>query len=237
MKSHRDGTLETIKFATRKAVYYESLRKIIELGEAEDFLHHFPAFVGRQTLLRTFTLYELYKRTLGISGHVCEVGVYKGAGSILLGKLIQMYEPESLTMVHGVDHWRGTDDDTDAELQVAGGNVADETKVRELIRLQDLEKIVKIHNLDARTDFPEFFEKYPHLRFKLVFLDSGTHAVTSASIKSLWPRLNVGGIIVFDQYNHEVAPGETKAVHELLPNEKIETILPSWMPAHYIVKK
>jgi len=74
------------------------------------------------------------------------------------------------------------------------------------------------------------------LRFKMVFLDSGTYSVTSASIKALWPRLNVGGIMVFDQYNNEVAPGETRAVQELLPDEKIQTIQPSWMPCSYICK-
>jgi len=201
-----------------------------------DFLSHFPAFIGRQTLLRNLTLYELYKKTLGIGGHIAEVGVYKGAGSILFGKLIHLYEPESLTMVHGFDLFRGTDTDTASELQVSGGNLSDESKLRELIRLQELHGTVKIHNLDARTDFPAFFEKYPHLRFKMVFLDSGTYSVTSASIKALWPRLNVGGIMVFDQYNNEVAPGETRAVQELLPDEKIQTIQPSWMPCSYICK-
>jgi hypothetical protein len=237
IKSHIDGEFETVKFKDKKAKYYENLPKILELGVSVDFLHHFPAFVGRQTLLRNFTLYELYKKTLGISGHVAEVGVYKGAGSILFGKLIQMFEPESLTMVHGFDHWKGTDGDTDASLQVAGGNVADENKVHELVRLQDLQDIVKLHSLDARTGFPDFFEKHPHLQFKMIFLDSGTYEVTSAAIKALWPRLNRGGVIIFDQYNNEVAPGETRAIHELLPNEKIETMFPSWMPSSFIIKK
>ena len=69
-----------------------------------------------------------------------------------------------------------------------------------------------------------------------MFLDSGTYECTSAAIKAFWPRLNVGGIMVFDQYNNEVSPGETRAVTELLPNEKIETMQPSWMPASFIVK-
>ena len=223
--------------ANLKRLNLKTEKRILSLGESVDFLHHFPAYVGRQTLLRNLTLYELYKKTLGVSGHIAEVGVYKGAGSILFGKLVQIYEPESLTMVHGFDHFCGTDADTDAKLQVAGGNLAAEIKVRELIHLQNLSGMVKIHNLDARAELPDFFNKHPHLRFKLVFLDSGTYEVTSAAIKALWPRLNVGGIMVFDQYNNEVAPGETRAIHELLPEEKIKTIFPSWMPSSYVVKR
>ena len=237
MKSHKQGSLETAKFAERRAKYHENLPKILDLvTEKSDFLDYFPSYVGNLTLNRYFTLYELYKKTLGISGHIAEIGVFKGAGSILFGKLIQMIEPDSLTMVHGFDHFGGIDDDTDAKLQLVGGDSSDESKLRELIRLQNLDSTVKIHNLDARTGFPKFFDENSHLRFKLIFLDSGTYNVTKASIEALWPRLNVGGIMIFDQYNNEVAPGETKAIHELLPDAKIETLPGSWMPGAYIVK-
>jgi hypothetical protein len=238
IRSHIDGKFETVKFSDRRQKYYENLPKILELsGEKEDLLHYFPAFAGTLTLNRYFTLYELYKRVLGLAGHIAEVGVYKGAGSIFFGKLIQMFEPDSLTMVHGFDHFKGTDENTDSKLQVAGGNLSNEETVRELIRLQGLESTVKIHNLDARTDFLNFFHKNPHLQFKLIFLDSGTLEVTKESIRYLWPRLLPEGIMIFDQFNNEVAPGETWAVRDFLPNQKIETIPNSWMPSAFVIKK
>lgn len=238
MRSHKDGQFETVKFAKRREEYHKNLDLMLAMGhEKEDFIHHFPAFVGNLTFLRSIALYELYKRTLGISGHVAEVGVYKGAGSILFGKLVQIFEPDSLTMVHGFDNFGGTRAVDENPLQVQDGNKENEERLRRLILLQGLESTIKIHKLDAEKDFPAFFEKHPHLRFKLVFLDSGTYEVTSEAIKAFWPRLNVGGIMVFDQYNNEVSPGETRAVTELLPNEKIETMQPSWMPNSFCVKK
>lgn len=238
MRSHRNGTMETIKFADRREKYYENLVKILDLGhDKTDLIHYFPAFAGTLTLNRYFTLYELYKKVLGVSGHIAEVGTYKGASTLFFGKLVQMFEPDSLTMVHGFDWFRGTARSEDSPLQVEGGNLADEDKLRELVRLQNLDSTVKIHNLNVETELPAFFIENPHLQFKLVFLDSGTYECVSASIKALWPRLAVGGIIIFDQYNNEVAPGETRAVKELLPNEKIETIVGSWMPNSYIRKE
>lgn len=238
MKSHKDGALETVKHKKQREIYHENLVKILDLGhERADLLHYFPAFVGNLTLNRYFTLYEIYKRTMGISGHIGEVGVFKGAGSLLFGKLVRMFEPDSLTMVHGFDHFGGIDDDTDAMLQVPGGDSSCEATLRELIRLQDLDSTIKIHNMDARTEFPSFFEKCPHLRFRLIFLDSGTYNVTRSSIEALWPRLNIGGIMILDQYANEVAPGETKAIHELLPNVKVQNLVGSWMPSSYIVKE
>lgn len=237
MKSHRYGMLETVKHAKQREKYHENLGKIFDLGyEKTDLLHHFGAFAGDLSLNRLFSLYRFYRQTKGIAGHIAEIGVFKGAGSLLFGKLLRMFEHDSLTMVHGFDHFGGIDTDTDAELQVPGGDSSDESKLRKLIELQDLDNTVKVHNLDVRTSLPEFFEKHSHLRFRLIFLDSGTYNVTKAAIENLWPRLNVGGIMVFDQYNNEVAPGETKAIYELLPNETICNLVGSWMPSSYIIK-
>lgn len=238
-KSHVDGDFETVKHRVRKQEYYEALPQILNLGHTkEDLLHHFPAFVGELTLLRTLNLYDIYRNggTFGMAGHIAEVGVYKGAGSLLFGKLIHLFEPHSLTMVHGFDHFEGTDASTDSALQVIGGNRADEVQLRQLIDLQALQDTVKIHNLDVTKHLDLFFETHPHLQFKIVFLDSGTYDVTAAAIRAFWPRLLPGGIMIFDQFNNEVAPGETRAVKELLPGLRIETCIPGWMPSAFVRK-
>ncbi len=238
VRSHIDGSLETVKHASRREKYYENLPKILDLGhEKEDFLHYFPAFVGDLTLIRNFSLIEAYHKTKHLCGHLAEIGVYKGAGSILFGKLLRIYDPNSLFMVHGFDNFGGTRAVPENPLQVDGGNLCDEDTLRELIRLQNLDNIVKVHTLDAEKDFPAFFDKYPHLQFRLVFCDSGTYEVTSEAIKNFWPRLIPGGIMIFDQFNSEVSPGETRAVRELLPNEEIKTFSPGWMPSAYVIKK
>jgi hypothetical protein len=240
LKGHRDGIFETVKFAKRKPEYYHALDTILNLGyNTEDYLHHFPAFVGQMTLWRALTLYELYKKTLGIAGHIADVGVYKGASTLLFAKLVQIFEPEALTMVHGFDWFKGTqvsEVSEESHLQVEGSHVEDEKRVRDLVSAQGLDHVVKIHRLDVATQMDEFFGKHPHLRFKLVFLDSGTYEVVASAIRAFWPRITPGGILIFDQYNHEVAPGETRAVTELLPNEKVETLPNSWMPNAYIQK-
>lgn len=42
--------------------------------------------------------------------------------------------------------------------------------------------------------------------------------------------------MIFDQYSCQFAPGETLAIHELLPNVEVHTISNSWMPNAYIIK-
>ena len=59
-----------------------------------------------------------------------------------------------------------------------------------------------------------------------------------SSLPYFWERLSKSGIIIFDQYNFDVAPGETKAVNEFFRDLDVEikTFPFSWMPTAYIQK-
>ena len=232
-----EGRYETKKFSARKAPYYEGLAEILSLGyEKEDLIHHFPSFVGHMTLSRFIALYELYKMTLGVAGHIAECGVYKAAGTLFFAKLTRIFEPESLTLVHGFDWFEGTLP-TEEEPNVLEGSYKEGyTRVMRLIRAQKLENIVHIHKLDLRTELDRFFDENKYMQFKLVFLDAGQYEIVKSCLKHFWPRLTNGGIMIFDQFNHELSPGETRAVKEFMPDAKIRTFPFGWMPTAYVVK-
>ena len=54
-------------------------------------------------------------------------------------------------------------------------------------------------------------------------------------IRQFWDRLNKGGVMIFDQYSHELVPGETKAIHEELPDIEIKSFRNSWTPTAYAI--
>lgn len=231
------GRFELQKFAHRKPTYQKGLQRILELGyEATDYIQAFPAFVGHMTLARFLTLYEAYKMVLGVAGHIAEVGVYKGTGSLFFAKLVKLFEPESLTLVHGFDWFQGATV-TEEEKYVEEGTCREEyNRVMQLIQAQGLDSIVHIHNLDVTKDLGCFFDENAHFQFKLVFLDCGLYEVVSSALRHFWPRLTSGGIMLFDHFNHEIAPGETRAIKEFMPNAKIRTFSFGWMPTAYVVK-
>ncbi|MBV8856076.1 MAG: class I SAM-dependent methyltransferase [Acidobacteria bacterium] len=229
---------ETRKFAERKEPYYEGLKEVLSLGySAEDLIHHFPSFVGHMTLSRFLVLYELYKMTLGVAGHIAEAGVYKGAGTLLFAKLTQIFEGESLTLVHGFDWFEGMDPSAE-ERDEAGVSSYKEDYLRlmRLIKAQKLDHLVHIHKLDLKEELADFFEKHQSLQFKLVFLDAGQYDVVKSCLINFWPRLTSGGVLVLDQFNHEHAPGEARAIREVLPDAQLRTFPFGWMPTAYVVK-
>lgn len=237
-KRYIDGEFESIKFANRREEYYKGLETIKSLNyEIEDYLHYFPAFVGHMTLSRYLALYEAYKMSLGVAGHIAEVGVYKAAGTLLFAKLIKIFEPESLVQVHGFDWFKGTDVTKEEKNVKQGSYKENYEKVMKLIEAQNLNDIVRIHKIDVSEDLGVFFDENKYMQFKLIFFDAGTYKVVSSCLKHFWDRLTTGGILILDQFNHELAPGETRAVKEFLPEVKIKTFPFCWMPTAYIIKE
>lgn len=238
-KGHHYGELESVKFDYRREKFYDYIKWLNEKKlDTAEILEETPAYIGHMSLNRIITIYELYKKTLGLAGHIADVGVYKGFSSILFAKLVRIFESEALTMVHGFDWFEGSDPtDDDPEFIVKGGYKSDYNDILELIKMQEIDNILKIHKMDLTKDCPTFFEKNKHLKFKLVMMDAGLYEVMKNALPWFWKHLAVGGVLILDQYSHEFAPGETMAVNEIIPEAVVRTIPNSWMPNAYIVKE
>jgi hypothetical protein len=218
-------------------------KKFEQLGyEPADYYNYFPCFMNARTLARYMSFYDLYKATLGLAGHIAEVGVYRGGVSLLFAKLMLLHEPHAITQVHGFDWWRepsNSDDGTvpDVESDPAYDYSEPYNRIMEMIGVQGLQRWAVMHRMNVVSDLEPFFAENTHLQFKLVFLDAGNYDIVARCIREFWPRLLPGGIMIFDQFNHEVAPGETQAVRELLPEDAVIRSLPhGWMPTAYVIK-
>ena len=236
--NHPEPKFEHLKFAKERAAYRETLAALLNLKlQPSDYIHHFPAVAGDLTLARYLSLYEAYKMTVGLAGHIAEVGIGLGSVTMLFAKLCRLFEPHSLTVVHGFDWFQGASPTKEEKFVSERQCQTPEPLVRELLRIQDLEGIVRIHNLDVATQLKSFFQDNNHLMFKLVFLDCGIHDVVSSAIKEFWPRIIPSGVLVFDHFSHEFAPGESRAIRELLPNMVFRQFPFGWMPTAYVVKE
>jgi hypothetical protein len=203
--------------------------QILKLNYTQkDLINQFPCFLDAKNLSRYLSFYECYKNTLGIAGHIAEVGVFRGAVSLMFAKLSLLYEPHALTQVHAFDWW--ADDSTEQYYEPYD-------RIQKLINLQGLQRYMLLHRMNVLEGLGPFFEKNPHLQFKLVFLDAGEYDIVSRCLKEFWPRITNGGILILDQFNHEVAPGESIAARELLPKDcVIRTFSNGWMPTAYVIK-
>jgi predicted O-methyltransferase YrrM len=235
MKQEPASFAEREKFENRRKSYNDYLAWMKKQNiTTEDFLHNSAAYIGDMQIHRMLTIYELYKQTIGLAGHVAEVGVFKGAGSILLAKLVKIFEPDAFTIVHGFDWFCGKSSNNSETAMVAYNG--DYERVIELKNKQSLDGILKIHRINIIDECQEFFEKSPQLKFKIVFMDIASYEVMKVAIPLFWQRLLPNGIMVFDHYSLQTSPGETIALSEVLPNAVVRTIPNSWTPNAYVVK-
>lgn len=235
MKQETASFTEREKFEDRRKPYNEYLewlkKQNVTLG---DFLHNSAAYIGDKQIHRMLTIYELYKQTIGLAGHIAEVGVFKGAGSILLAKLVKIFEPEAFTIVHGFDWFCGKSSNESENAMVSFNN--DYENIIELKNRQSLDGILKIHKMNIIEECQTFFEKSPQLKFKFVLMDVGSYDVMKVAIPLFWQHLLPKGIMIFDHYSLQTSPGETIALSEILPDAVVRTIPNSWTPNAYIVK-
>ena len=232
---------EYMKYHKDRPAYNSGIQKMLEIEgfNEQDYFNHFPLFIGHLTLSRYLSLYEAYKQCIEVAGHIAEVGIDKGTVSLLFAKLVKIFEPNSMTLVHGFDSFQGARKTDEEPFLEDGRYKSDESVVREFINANGMENIVHVHNVDATQDLPDFFAKpeNAHLQFKLVFIDCGLYQVVSESLKHFWDRMTPGGILILDHYSFEQAPGEMRAIREILPHVKWKQFPFGWMPSAYVIKE
>jgi Methyltransferase domain len=226
------------KYSDDDAVYFEYIRQVDELyDDAKDIIYNFPAYIGAVNLARYLSLYEIYRRVIDRSGHVADVGTYKGASLLFFAKLIKLFEPYNSTEAHGFDWFKGQNPGDGDDRGQAGKYQADRTRLEKLISLQGLDSVAKLNDLDLTSDLGAFFAERPWLRYKLVFVDCGIRAVMEAVLEHFWPRLIGGGIVVLDHFNDPSSPSESGVIEKFAARAEILQVHYTRSPTAFLIKK
>ena len=145
----------------------------------------------------------------------------------LWAKLSAMLEPENLTRrIYAFDSFAGfpsvhEKDATTVADVVPGGLYADShDELRALITEYDRDRFLghidKVHLIkgDVVETIPPFLEKHPHLVVSLLFLDMDLYEPTRVALERFVPRMPKGALLVFDELDNPMWPGETVAALE-----------------------
>ncbi len=208
-------------------------------GSMADRLDAFAKFASRQSIAKFLARYEIYKKVLGVHGSVVECGVMHGGGLFTWAKLSAILEPANHTRrIIGFDTFEGFPSVHDKDRtghesshsRVSGLTGSPLEDVQRAVDLFDLNRsishIQKVHLVkgDIATTAGEYLAANPHTVVALLNLDADLYEPTKAALEAFVPRMPKGAIVVFDELNAPVFPGETRAVHEYfgLNNIRIE---------------
>src|SRR5262249_28589713 len=107
-------------------------------------------------------------------------------------------------------------------LSVGGLNAGAFADIQQGVALYDVNRplnhIPKIELVkgDITHTMPAYVKANPHLVVALLYLDVDLYEPTKMALECLVERMPRGAVIVFDELNTKLFPGETLAVHEVL---------------------
>ena len=113
-------------------------------------------------------------------------------------------------------------------------------QLREAIPRLGLEKRVEIVRGDIVETFPAYLADKPGFRISLLHCDLDVYEATKTVLTLAWPRITVGGMVVFDQYAVRNW-GESDAADEFLATlphaPRLQTVPGTPTPTAYLVKE
>jgi len=185
---------------------------------------------------------HLIGRVASVPGDLAECGVFRG--STLVPTAIFVQQQRNNKRIFGFDSFQGFDDSVAKDVALGGskddqrkvGGFADTSRelVSEKLRMFAVEQNVTL----VPGYFRDSLAAAAASRFSFVHLDCDTYDSYKECLAFFYPRLNRGGIVLFDEYNDPAWPGCNLAIDEFLADkpEKPQTIERDNFQKSYIEK-
>lgn len=194
-----------------------------------ELIRNVSLYMLPQDIQKILFINEIYKKILGIHGVIMELGVRWGNNLSIFQNLRAIYEPFNHNRkILGFDTFEGfastsgkdgsNDIINNGELSVTENYEKD---LDEILLIKEGEmpvKEVKKHEIikgNAIETLKVYLEENPHTIISLAYFDMDLYEPTKECLITMTPYLTKGSIIVFDELNHSVFPGETVALKEV----------------------
>lgn len=161
---------------------------------------------------RCFELWNLVDQSRKCEGALIEVGVWRGGTGALIAKRARL--SGIVDAVYLCDTFSGVVKASDKDSHYIGGEHSDTDKrvVEALLDQLELSNVVCLAGI-----FPEQTgEKIKERSFRFCHIDVDVYLSAKDIAEWVWPKLSVGGVIVFDDYGFEGCDGVTRYVEEQL---------------------
>ena len=185
--------------------------------EGDEKFKELYSSVKENTLVDIYRCYELWSMVQslgGVEGDILEVGVWRGGTGAILCKASE----GTSSKVYLADTFEGVVKATEEDTVYRGGEHSDTSEgiVKEL-----LTKLQANNYQILKGIFPDDFPSVKIDKLRLCHIDVDTYLSAKQVFDYAWPKLQVGGMIVFDDYGFWTCEGVTKYVNSLdLPNAR-----------------
>jgi predicted O-methyltransferase YrrM len=171
---------------------------------------------------RKFVLYSIAKSIVHIQGDIVECGVYMGESSFLMLKANEHTNKN----FYGFDSFEGLSEPEENDIinnEYTFKWKKNDLSVSENIAFNNLKLFENRFEL-YKGWIPEKFHKVENKNFSMIHIDVDLYQPTLDSIEFFWDKLNVGGVLVCDDYGFETCPGAKKAMDDFFSKKNMSVI-------------
>ena len=182
----------------------------------------------RQTISRVLYYDDLYRKIINVPGVICEFGVLWGATLSQLMAFRSIYEPYNHSRkIFGFDTFQGfvSIDDKDGNLSSEGDYSVKSGHfelLNEILAIHEKNsplshiKKYKLIEGDVSLTIGPWLDTNPHAIISMAIFDMDVYKPTKDVLRAILPRLTKGSLLVFDELNSDIFPGETRALAEVI---------------------
>ena len=172
---------------------------------------------------RCWVLYCLAVQSIAVRGDFWEWGVYKGGTAAMVAEILEKKSTGGTKYLHLFDTFEGmpsTDPERDFHLE---GDFAD-TSIESVKAMVGHASLVKYH----QGLIPKSFEGLEDRPIAFAHIDVDIYRSILDCCAFIYPRLSVGGFMVFDDYGFPTCPGARQAVDEFFEGTKsVPLVIPT----------
>jgi O-methyltransferase len=159
---------------------------------------------------RCYELWQLVKQLAHVEGDILEVGVYRGGTGCLMARAA--HYPDRTKHVYLCDTYAGIVKAGPQDSFFRGGELRNTSVelVKALVAELALSNVTTLQGIFPDDTAAAIADR----RFAFCHIDVDVYRSAQEVLDWVWPRLNVGGIVVFDDYGFATCDGVTKLVNE-----------------------
>lgn len=207
--------------------YFKILNNYKKKFTNKFILKNLGLFIGDKAFYKILKCFELIKETKNIKGDIIEFGVWNGNNLITIKKILDYLKIKK--RIIGYDNFQGMPQDKNKYF------VGDKNLIFYIKKFFGFEDVRIIH--DDIMLLKNHIKKIPKL--SIIYIDCDIYETTSKILSLLSPKLNKGGIVIFDEANFDRG-GEGKAANEFFKQNKKKykkILLQKYYQPDYVLKK
>ena len=218
-----------------------------------DIMQNLGLFLSSKNLSRILFMNYIYQQIVDVHGVVIEFGTRWGQNTALFSALRGIYEPfNRIRKIVGFDTFTGfpsvtKSDNLECGFMHEGGLSCGENYKEYLDKIMYFQeqdnpvshiKKYEIIKGDAIIEIHKYLKRVPETIVALAYFDFDIYKPTLDCLNAIKPRLTKGSVIVFDELNDEVSPGETIALQEVfgVNNIRLQRFRYSSRPSYFVLE-